>query len=141
MPRGRACKICELKKTNQKAYDLITEQIKKNEKGKMSKFLRELNKEYKINIISMNVQRHRAHSEVQKKSKEQPAEMQVYSKEGELIYTNINEIIEDLEPKHKLFCEEYTNTFNHNATAAYMNVFDSNNYRSKIITSFYISGT
>ena len=61
MPRGRACKICKLKKSNPKAFRLIENQISDGKKGGMSKFLREINKEFKINIISMNAQRHRTH--------------------------------------------------------------------------------
>lgn len=61
MAKGRPCKICKLKKSNQEAYKQISDQIAKNEKGTTAKFLRELNKKHKLNIILMNVQRHKTH--------------------------------------------------------------------------------
>lgn len=126
---GRPCKICKLEKSHPEAHRLITEEINKPKgEPKIKSLLKILKERFSLNINTQNVHRHKGHSV--KKQEKPDKEMKVYSEEGELIYTNIAEIIEDLEPKHKLFCEEYTNTFNHNATAAYMAVFDANHYGS-----------
>ena len=108
---------------------MITEEINKPKgEPKIKSLLKNLKERFSLNINTQNIHRHKGHSV--KKQGKPDKEMKVYSKEGELIYTNIAEIIDDLKPKHKLFCEEYTNTFNHNGTSAYMFVFGTNSYRS-----------
>ena len=109
MPRGRACKICELSKSNPKVFNLIENQIKNGKKGGMSKFLREINKEHDINIISMNVQRHRAHMEAN------VTELKVESKDGNHKSTTsqnqqstpISMNLDHLNPKYLLFLEKF----------------------------------
>lgn len=60
---ARPCKICKLKKSHPKAYQELTEQILKNEKRTMNKFIESFNKTYGLKIIAMNVSRHKTHME------------------------------------------------------------------------------
>lgn len=142
---ARPCKICNLKKDNPKAYKNITDKIEGRVDStlSMAKFVKKLNDEFSLGIIEMNVSRHKAHylknklskkpSKKKKSPKKPPAEMEVYSKEGELLYTNIQEIIDDLEDKEKLFCEAYVNTHNHNGTSSYMQIYQTDNYGSAAV--------
>ncbi len=136
---GRPCKICQLEDSNPEVYQKITNQIEKGGKLSMAKFVKKLNDDFGLGIIEMNVSRHKAHylerikskkkpQKRKKSSKKAPAEMEVYSKDGELLYTNIQEIIDDLEDKEKLFCELYVNTHNHNGTGAYLQAYQADSY-------------
>jgi len=136
------CKICELEETHPEAYEELNKAIRK--KLKMLPVTRDINERFGLNITPNNVSRHKSHLKAVKrkpstksktrkkavKKKEQPAEMEVYSKEGELLYTNIQEIIDDLEDKEKLFCEAYVNTHGCNATSAYLEIYQSDTYGS-----------
>ena len=124
MAKGRACKVCTLKKKKPAIYKKISDQIIKNEKGTMAKFLRDLNKEHCLDISPMNVHRHKPHIlDGNKKGNLLSQEIEVYSEESEQSYSTIPEVIDNLKPEHKLFCEEYVNSTNLNATAAYMKVY------------------
>lgn len=46
------------------------------------------------------------------------------------LYLYTRGVIDSLKPEHKLFCEEYINTFNQNATAAYRKVYGTGNNES-----------
>jgi len=108
---GRPCKICKLKKSHPEAYRLITEEISKPKgEPKIKSLLNDLETRFNLNINTQNVHRHKGHSI--KKTKEPDKEMKVYSKEGELVYTNVQEIIGSLSKKERLFCEEYIVDFN-----------------------------
>jgi phage terminase small subunit len=139
---ARPCKICKLEKSHPEAFKSLTKQIQKDERGTMNKFLEKFNQEYGLNIIPMNVSRHKTHMEGNvhelkskdrkqpQKNKEPDGEMEVYSPEGELLYTNIKEIIKSLNKRQREFCELFVNTYNHNATASYQEAFDCENYGS-----------
>lgn len=122
---GRTCKICKLKKSHPEAHKKITAQIMKGSEISIQKLLKILNKEFNINITPMNYQSHKGHTldgKVHELKKSGPT-VEVFSKEGDLQYTNIEEIIENLNPKHKLFCEEYVNKCNRNGSKAYKEVY------------------
>lgn len=122
---GRTCKICKLKKSHPEAHKRITAQIMKGSEISIQKLLKILNKEFNINITPMNYQSHKGHTldgKVHELKKSGPT-VEVFSKEGDLQYTNIEEIIENLNPKHKLFCEEYVNKCNRNGSKAYKEVY------------------
>jgi len=133
---ARPCKICKLKGSNPKAYQQLTNQINKNEKRTMAPFLDIFNKEFKLNIIPMNVTRHKTHMEGNvhelpaKDKKQNDGEMRVYSPDGELVFTNIKELLKTMGKRHRLFCESFVNTYNHNATASYQYAFECENYGS-----------
>jgi phage terminase small subunit len=138
----RECKVCKLDRTHPKAYIKLTREIENPGKLSMTKFIEQLNEEYGIDLNKMNVSRHKTHMEGNvhelkskdrkqpQKNKEPDGEMEVYSPEGELLYTNIKEIIKSLNERQREFCELFVNTYNHNATAAYQEAFDCENYGS-----------
>ncbi len=130
----RECKVCKLERTHPEAYKKLINQILKPGELSTAKFVLKLNKEYKLNLTKMNASSHKAHMEEFSKKKKSPKkeqqEMEVYSKEGELLYTNIEEIIEDLDDNEKLFCEVYVSTHNHNGTTAYLEVYQTDTYGS-----------
>jgi len=118
MGRGRACKICELQKTHPEAHEQLTEQISKNEKGKMSKFLRWLNKEFKLNIIPMNVTRHKTHMEGNvTELQEQEDNKQNQRTNGHAI--NGAMTFPDVDPKHEKFLLCYRDNGYRNKEDAY----------------------
>lgn len=124
---GRTCKICKLKKSHPEAHKRITAQIMKGSEISIQKLLKILNKEFNINITPMNYQSHKGHTldgKVHELKKSGPT-VEVFSKEGDLQYTNIEEIIENLNPKHKLFCELYVRTFKRNGTKTILEVYGS----------------
>lgn len=133
MKSKEKCKICSLEAKKSEAYDTINKAIEESASGnkdiKIAVVVREVNKKYRLKITPMNASRHKKHY-LNIPLENPKKEVEVYSKNGELIYSNITEIIQGLEPKHKLFCEAYANTYNQNATAAYQDVFDSDNYGS-----------
>lgn len=134
----RECKVCKLKRTHPEAYKKLINQIIKPGELSTAKFVKKLNEEYDLNLTKMNASSHKAHMDSikgkpkkKKKSPEKEAqEMEVYAPDGELLYTNINEIIADLDKKEKLFCEAYVNIHNHNATGAYLEIYQSDTYGS-----------
>jgi len=112
MAKGRPCKICKLKKSNPKAYKKISNQINRDEKGTTAKFLRELNEEYKLNIILMNVQRHKTHmdgnvTELKSESKSTVGQKRTV-KTGALLINSPNTInFPDVDPKYIQFLINY----------------------------------
>ncbi len=110
MARGRACKICELGKSNPEVFNLIENQIKTGKKGGMSKFLRETNKEHGTNIISMNAQRHKTHMEGN--VTELKGEGKKGSKQKGTVQIDASEQVEmlsfpDVDPEHVQFLSNY----------------------------------
>lgn len=130
----RECKVCKLERTHPKAYKKLIKQILKPGELSTAKFVLKLNKEYKLNLTKMNASSHKAHmeefSKKKKSTKNKPAEMEVYSPDGELLYTNIEEIIDDLSENEREFCEAFVNTHNHNGTTAYLEVYQTDTYGS-----------
>ena len=141
MPKkpGRACKICLLKKSHPEAHERITTQIMKGSDLSIQKLLKILNNEFNINITPMNYQSHKGHTLDGKvhELKETP-KVKVYSKEGNLQYTNIEEIIKNLNPKHKLFCELYVNNCNRNGSKAYKEVYGTDNVDKTARTNAWV---
>ena len=109
MPRGRACKICELAKSNLKVFNLIEKQIKNGKKGRMSKFLRKTNEKYGTNIISMNVQRHRTHMEgnVTELKEQSNSASDKSTTQQQALSSVITAALDALDPKHMPFLEKY----------------------------------
>lgn len=139
---GRPCKVCGLKKTHKEAYSLISEEIKKPKgKAKIKQLLNTLKERFELKVNGVNIHRHKEHlakaakkkaplngKKPPKKQSDSQGEMEVYSPEGELLYTNIQEIIDDMDESHKLFCEAFVNTYNHNATGSYQHIYECENY-------------
>lgn len=61
--KGRECKVAVLERTNPEAFSKIKKQIKKGKRGTTSKFLKELNQKFDINITDMNLNRYKAHTQ------------------------------------------------------------------------------
>lgn len=125
---GRPCKVCGLKKTHPEAFRLITEEISKEKgKAKIKQLLGTLTERFSLKVNGVNIHRHKEHlsRKTEKNSpKEKPqSKVEVYSKEGDLQYTNIKEIIDNLNPKHKEFCELYVNDCKRNGSKAYKEVY------------------
>jgi phage terminase small subunit len=133
---GRPCKVCKLKKTHPEAYRLISTEIKKEKgKAKIKQLLTTLKERFGLKVNGVNIFRHKEHlaknsGKVVKPKKKKATEMEVYAENGELLYTNIQEIIDDLDDKEKLFCEAYVNTHNHNGTSAYLEIYQTPTYGS-----------
>jgi hypothetical protein len=138
---GRPCKVCELKKTHSEAYKLISTEIKKEKgKAKIKQLLFILKERFNLKVNGVNIHRHKEHlaknsGKVVKTKKKQPAEMEVYSPEGELLYTNIQEIIDDLTDSEGAFCEFFVNTHNHNGTSSYMQAFQTDVYSTAAVNA------
>jgi len=116
---ARLCKICKLKNTHPEVYDKFTKQIKKGKRGTAVPFLEKINKEHGFKFHAMNYQR--------------PKKITLYDRKGNEVEADINEVIKELNPKQKLFCEEYIMTFNQNGYQAYSKVYaseDANNATS-----------
>lgn len=58
---GRTCKVCHLQKTNPKVFMMITEKLLSGTGMSMTKFIKNIVKEFAIDIIPMNVSRHKKH--------------------------------------------------------------------------------
>ncbi|UCE65466.1 MAG: terminase small subunit [Candidatus Zixiibacteriota bacterium] len=144
---GRPCKVCRYKETHPEAFELISKEIEKGKgKAKINDLLRILKEKHGLDVNGVNIHRHREHlareekpkppKKPPKKRERKPKEnlmLKVYSRDGDLLYENIEEIINSLNPKQKLFCEEYVNTFNQNGTAAYQKVYEAVSYVSAAV--------
>lgn len=59
--KGRTCKICRLQRTKPIAFDKITEKLLSGSGISMAKFVKNIVEEFGIDIIPMNVSRHKKH--------------------------------------------------------------------------------
>lgn len=137
----RPCKICVLKKKNAKAFKRLTDEINSPSSGlSMTKYLVKFNEEFKLDIIPMNVSRHKTHmdgnvTELKSKSPEPPPEMKVYSKEGDVIFSDIQKVIGRLDDKEKLFCEALVYKHGYNGTGARMEIYNTDNHNSAAVAA------
>lgn len=125
---GRPCKVCGLKKTHPEAFRLITEEISKEKrKAKIKQLIGTLTERFSLKVNGVNIHRHKEHllrkAEKNSKKEDTQPEMEIYSKEGELQYSNIKEIIDSLSQEHKLFGNLYVNKYHHNGTRTYKKVY------------------
>lgn len=142
------CKICDLQERKIDAYNAINESIKQKKAGKkisLSQVARDLNEQFDLNITPNNITRHAPHikSNTPKKTRTKPKtskpgrqpkpeipQVEVISKQGELIYSNIDEIKRSLEQKQIEFCEARAFKYQAKATPAYMDVYGVTNYNA-----------
>lgn len=131
MKAKEKCKICKLEKDYPGAFEKINKailDIEAGEKISMAQVIREVNDRYGLKLTPMNASRHKSHLGIngdtaQQNNKQQTGKVEVFSSSGQKLYDNIDEIIKNLKPEHKLFCEELVNTYNLNGTVAYQAVY------------------
>ena len=100
---ARPCKICKLKKTNKKSYKKITDHIK-NGKISTAKFIKKFNKDFSLNIIPMNVVRHKTHidGQVIEIKEEELKKTKPITRQNNTALSGMS-LLPDLDPKHEKF--------------------------------------